>query len=243
MIEDEIKKLYSDYLDGLDIYENRTSLKISRIVLKPEARQGGVGTKIMQAIVNYADRNKQIVTLTPSSDFGGNKNRLIQFYKRFGFKHNKGIYKNFEFMDSMIRYPKLNENMKPIIKKLLREALMTKEESAIRIVADFTNFANEFLGINDGVQVKLAFERTPDLKTTAYYNSTGFLVVYVKDRAIIDVCRSIAHELVHHKQNLDGKLKDAVIDGEDGSPIENEANAVAGIIIRKYGRLHPEIYV
>ena len=133
--------------------------------------------------------------------------------------------------------------MKPIIKKLLREALITKEESDIRTIADFTNFAKEFLGINDGVQVKLAFERTPDLKTTAYYNSTGFLVVYVKDRAIIDVCRSIAHELLHHKQNLDGKLKDAVIDGEDGSPIENEANAVAGIIIRKYGRLHPEIYV
>lgn len=133
--------------------------------------------------------------------------------------------------------------MKPIIKKLLREALMTKEESDIRTIADFTNFTKEFLGINDGVQVKLAFERTPDLKTTAYYNSTGFLVVYVKNRAIIDVCRSIAHELVHHKQNLDGKLKDAVIDGEDGSPIENEANAVAGIIIRKYGRLHPEIYV
>ena len=133
--------------------------------------------------------------------------------------------------------------MKPIIKKLLREALITKEESDIRTIADFTNFAKEFLGINDGVQVKLAFERTPDLKTTAYYNSTGFLVVYVKDRAIIDVCRSIAHELVHHKQNLDGKLKDAVIDGEDGSPIEYEANAVAGIIIRKYGRLHPEIYV
>lgn len=133
--------------------------------------------------------------------------------------------------------------MKPIIKTLLREALMTKEESDIRIVADFINFSKEFLGINDGVQVKLAFERTPDLKTTAYYNSTGFLVVYVKDRAIIDVCRSIAHELVHHKQNLDGKLKDAVRDGEDGSPIENEANAVAGVIIRKYGRLHPEIYV
>jgi len=120
---------------------------------------------------------------------------------------------------------------------------MTKEESDIRTVADFINFAKEFLGINDGIQIKLAFERTPDLKTTAYYNSTGFLVVYVKDRAIIDVCRSIAHELVHHKQNLDGKLKDAVRDGEDGSPIENEANAVAGVIIRKYGRVHPEIYV
>jgi Zn-dependent peptidase ImmA (M78 family) len=133
--------------------------------------------------------------------------------------------------------------MKPIIKKLLREALITKEESDIRIIADFTNFAKEFLGINDDIKVKLAFERTPDLKTTAYYNTSGFLVVYVKDRAIVDVIRSLAHELVHHKQNLEGRLKDAVKDGEDGSPIENEANAKAGEIVRRYGKLNPEIYV
>ena len=133
--------------------------------------------------------------------------------------------------------------MKPIIKHLLREALMSQEDTVVRQVADFVNFAKEFLGIEDDIQVRLAFERTPDLKTTAYYNLDGLVVVYVKDRAIIDVCRSIAHELVHHKQMLDGRLLNAVKDGEDGSPIENEANAVAGIIIRKYGKMHPELYV
>jgi hypothetical protein len=30
--------------------------------------------------------------------------------------------------------------------------------------------------------------------------------------------RSIAHELVHHKQNLEGRLIDAAKDGSDGSP-------------------------
>ncbi len=30
--------------------------------------------------------------------------------------------------------------------------------------------------------------------------------------------------------------------GADGSEFENEANAVAGVIIRKWGRIHPEIY-
>ena len=132
--------------------------------------------------------------------------------------------------------------MKPIIKKLLREALITKEESDIRTIADFTNFAKEFLGINDGVQVKLAFERTPDLKTTAYYNTSGFLVVYAKDRLLADIEKSIAHELTHHLQNIEGRLNNPIKDGEDGSPIENEANAKAGEIIRKWGKLHPEIY-
>lgn len=120
---------------------------------------------------------------------------------------------------------------------------MTKEDNAVRAVSDFVNFAKDYLGITDDVRVLLAFERTPELKTTAYYNLDGFLVVYAKDRAIIDICRSIAHELVHHKQNLEGRLINAAKDGEDGSPIENEANAVAGIIIRKYGKQHPELYL
>jgi predicted GNAT family acetyltransferase len=243
MIEDILQQKYGEYLVGLDIYENRTSLKLSRIIIKPEFRGEGVGSKIMEDLVNYADQNKQMIVLTPSSDFGGNKNRLVQFYKRFGFKPNKGQYKNFEFMDSMIRYPNMNENMKPIIKQLLREGLMGKEETDLRAVADFVNFAKEFLGIADDIKIELAFERTPDLKTTAYYSTLGKLVVYAKDRAIVDICRSIAHELVHHKQNLEGRLVNAVKDGEDGSPIENEANAVAGVIIRKYGKLHPEIYI
>ena len=120
---------------------------------------------------------------------------------------------------------------------------MGKEEADLRAVADFVNFAKEFLGITDDIKIKLAFERTSDLKTTAYYSMLGELVVYAKDRAIIDICRSIAHELVHHKQNIEGRLVNTIKDGEDGSPIENEANAVAGVIIRKYGKIKPEIYV
>ena len=133
--------------------------------------------------------------------------------------------------------------MKPTIKQLLRERLLTQDELDVRDVADFVNFAKKKLGIDDDIKVALAFKRTPDLVTTAYYDSANNkLKVYAKDRAIIDVCRSIAHELVHHKQNLEGRRTDSESDGADGSPIENEANAVAGVIIRKWGKLHPEIY-
>jgi hypothetical protein len=133
--------------------------------------------------------------------------------------------------------------MKPTIKQLLRERLLTKDELDVRDVADFVNFAKENLGIDDDIKVALAFERTPDLTTTAYYDAANNkLKVYVKNRAIVDVCRSIAHELVHHKQNLEGRITNPKIDGADGSDIENEANAVAGVLIRKWGRIHPEVY-
>jgi len=242
MIEDILKEKYGEYLDGLDIYENPNSITLSRIVIKKDLREKGLGKQIMTDLVSYADQHKKTIVLTPSSDFGGNVNRLVQFYKGFGFVPNKGKNKNFEFRDTMIRSPKINENMKPLIKQLLREAILSKDEKDIRIVSDFINFAKDFLGIDDGIKVDLAFERTPDLKTTAYYNLLGHVKVYAKDRAIIDVCRSIAHELVHHKQNLEGRITQNN-DGDDGSPIENEANAVAGVIIRKYGKINPSIYI
>ncbi len=128
-------------------------------------------------------------------------------------------------------------------KDTLNERILTKTEKDAKIMADFVNFAKNELDINDDIKVTLAYERTPDITTTAYYNLDGFVKVYVKDRAIIDVCRSIAHELVHHKQNLEGRLKDSIKDGSDGSEIENEANSVAGIIIRKWGKLYPELYI
>ena len=125
MIEDILNNKFSDYLIGLDIYEDSKSIKLARIVIKDEFRGSGIGSDIMNDLIRYADNNKKIITLTPSSDFGGNKNRLVQFYKRFGFKLNKGIHKSYEYMDTMIRYPKMNEgpSMKTLIKNLLRENL------------------------------------------------------------------------------------------------------------------------
>ena len=64
------------------------------------------------------------------------------------------------------------------------------------------------------------------------------LYVQSGNRHIVDVLRTLAHELVHHKQNECGLQ----MDGNDGSDIENEANAVAGELMRKYRYLHPEIY-
>ncbi len=131
--------------------------------------------------------------------------------------------------------------MKPVIKQLLREGLFIKDQEAnIALIKDFIAFAKKHLGLDDGV-VELKFNRN-ELTTTAAYSNKR-VMVYVIDRAVVDIMRSIAHELVHQKQDVDGRLVDVANDGKDGSPIENEANAMAGVLIRKYGKLHPEIYI
>lgn len=128
MIEDILSQKYGEYLEGLDIYENRTSLILSKIIIKDEYKGEGFGSKVMQDLVDYADQNKKIVALTPASDFGGSKDRLIQFYKRFGFKHNKGVHKSFEFREAMIRYPRLDESMaKDKIKGGLADGMTAKD--------------------------------------------------------------------------------------------------------------------
>jgi hypothetical protein len=144
--------------------------------------------------------------------------------------------------------------MKNYIKQLLREeiettirlneSIMRNDKIDVKKVVDFVKFAKEYLGISDDIQIALTFTKTNDIKTTAYYDYSngGFIKVYVKDRLLVDIEKSIAHELTHHLQNIEGRLNNPIKDGEDGSPIENEANAKAGEIIRKWGKLHPEIY-
>lgn len=145
MIQKYITDKYENYLDGFEAYEDKKSIKIPKITVKPEYRGSGMGKKIMNDIIEYADRNKQVITLTPSSDFGGDKNKLIQFYKSFGFKHNQGQYQHSGFNDTMIRYPKMNET-KQIIKKLLRESLI-KENYVDKALENLSN-VGEFNKLN-----------------------------------------------------------------------------------------------
>lgn len=75
--------------------------------------------------------------------------------------------------------------------------------------------------------------------TFGTYNKMNDEIVVCKgSRHPVDVLRTLAHELVHHKQREDGKS----LDGEDGSDIENEANAMAGTIMRKFRTSRPEIF-
>lgn len=87
------------------VSEKNGVISLSQIVVAKGERGTGKGTAAMQALVDYADRSGQRIVLTPSSDFGGNKKRLVSFYKRFGFVENKGKNKDFTTMESMYREP------------------------------------------------------------------------------------------------------------------------------------------
>ena len=69
-----------------------------------------------------------------------------------------------------------------------------------------------------------------------FYDDTYTLELAIANRQPVDILRTLAHELVHAKQHSEH----VNIDPSTGSPEENDANVIAGIVMRKFNKLHPE---
>jgi hypothetical protein len=110
------------------------------------------------------------------------------------------------------------------------------------ILDKFVLFVKKQLELKTVPTIKVQNNRD-GLKTTANYDYTKenkIIKVCAKNRALVDVCRSIAHEMVHHKQYEQGRLK--VQPPDIGGEIEDEANAKAGQFIKMYAKEDPNIY-
>ena len=116
--------------------------------------------------------------------------------------------------------------MKPKEKYILLKAIQYGKEK-LNCNAPFTLFLSD---------------KRDTFKTTGYYDPEKHLIAaYTKDRAICDICRSTLHELVHHCDNVNGRINGDEPDvGEfdhdniDPNDVENRANAIAGAIIKEF---------
>ena len=110
-------------------------------------------------------------------------------------------------------------------------------------VDHFVNHACDYLGIQNPPQISLVDDKEEASNNASfggYSPNTQGIRINIAGRHTADVLRTLAHELVHHKQNEDGRLTHDA--GETGSEFENEANAKAGIIMRNYGKTNRKIY-
>ena len=109
-------------------------------------------------------------------------------------------------------------------------------------LTEFVKFVKGELGLKKTPTIKLLNGRN-DLKTTAHYNYSEpekIIKINAKNRHLVDVMRSIAHEMVHHKQYEDGRLD--VRPPDIGGEIEDEANAKAGQYIKLFSKVNNTIY-
>jgi hypothetical protein len=73
-----------------------------------------------------------------------------------------------------------------------------------------------------------------------YADGDHSIELAILNRHPLDILRTLAHELVHYKQDIEGRIKQN--SGETGSNIENEANELAGIAMRHFNKQHPEFF-
>ena len=110
-------------------------------------------------------------------------------------------------------------------------------------IAEFVKFAINELGIQKLPTVKFSYDtnESQEKSTFGYFDpNANHIWIYIKNRNTADILRTLAHELVHHKQGEDNRIKQG--SGETGSEIENEANAQAGVLLRKFGKDNKGIY-
>lgn len=118
----------------------------------------------------------------------------------------------------------------------------SKENNYSEVVQMFEKFlplAMQYIDIDQLPKMHFA----PELSTGnqpsfgMYIPDDGLLAVALANRHPVDILRTVAHELVHYKQHMNGELNPN--SGETGSPHENEANSVAGIIMRAFNKKYP----
>ena len=107
-------------------------------------------------------------------------------------------------------------------------------------VDKFIKFCNKGLDIKKPCKIMFVDEPDEHMTTGCFDPVNRDIKVLSKDRALVDILRSVAHELVHAKQHEDGRLTPGC--GDDGHPIENEANSLAGVIMRKFQRDNRDDY-
>ena len=107
------------------------------------------------------------------------------------------------------------------------------------IVHTFLPFAKKELNIKELPKIHFVDDSKFAKRIAAFGQiKDNRIVIDIAGRQIMDILRTVAHELTHYRQHKTGVSGD----GHAGSFTENEANKVAGTIVRKFGEKHSNLF-
>jgi cytidyltransferase-like protein len=124
----------------------------------------------------------------------------------------------------------------------LTEGRLNEEQTST--IGEFIKYSIKNLGLQSppsSLTLSYDNDQAKERRSFGYFDpSSKKIWVYVKNRNMADILRTLAHELVHRKQEEDGRLD--INSGKTGSPIEDEANSIAGVLLRNFGKINNSIY-
>jgi hypothetical protein len=106
----------------------------------------------------------------------------------------------------------------------------------VSLIGEFCLYCADMLPIQNGFTIHVVSDRASNnIATTAAYEvGNNTCKIYGKNRALVDICRSIAHEMTHMMQDQIGILKGPIRDA--GGFHEDQANAKAGELIKLFAK-------
>jgi hypothetical protein len=111
------------------------------------------------------------------------------------------------------------------------------------IMQKFIKWASQKLNLQSTPEFEFSYdteEAQEGHHTGRHSENDNSVWVYVANRNMVDIMRTVFHELVHVRQGELGMIKPG--DSYPGSPIEMLADMGAGKYMKVFGKDHPEIF-
>ena len=107
------------------------------------------------------------------------------------------------------------------------------------VVKEFVKFIRKQLPLQKDTTVTFLEKRDHSM-TTGVRRPNSEIFVLTSKRLLIDVLRTLAHEWVHEYQHQKMGLKDDQPIQDIGGKVENMANALGGIMVKKFEKGFPK---
>lgn len=176
-----------------------------------------------------------------------NENLIYKTLRRTGYLDKLGDTKHDAFDSKLSLNESVSEKFKedtvvtnlgvtPMIHTLnVQKNIDGMTPDKVDVVKDFVSFVCGKLGMDEPVHVCLRQGRDEYIQTTAsYLPGENQNHIRCGGRAIVDILRSIAHELVHNRQREVGIFGEGDQVQNIGGHIEDQANSVAGVFIKDF---------
>jgi Zn-dependent peptidase ImmA (M78 family) len=116
----------------------------------------------------------------------------------------------------------------------------TNDATLMDMLPTFLPLALEILELRNVPNIKLEKFIDDEVQPTfgKFVSDENIIYLGIANRHPVDILRTLAHEMVHYKQNVEHELDSE--SGRTGSPQENQAHEIAGVIMREFNKANPQ---